>query len=284
MLSHTRQPYHHPRLSPDGRQLAALVLSEPSFGIRDLWRLDLEKDLWTRLTFNRASTPEWAPDGRWLAFKMPAGELMRMPLDGGAPEPLSEPLGNVYVNAWTRDGRALVFVAETDDRSWDIGLLSLDSHQPTWFLNAAHAECSAALSPDGRYMAYVSNESGRCDIYVRPFPGGGERHLLSTNGGMQPRWSRDGSEIFYRSLGDRPKFMAVPVQTGSRFSASAPRALFDDNFHDRDPLAEPAYDVSPDGRSFVFIEEPPDAPGPTRFVLIPDWSSELRAKRLSARR
>jgi hypothetical protein len=200
-----------------------------------------------------------------------------MSLDGGTLEQLSRPLGHIFVSAWSRDGRAIVFVANTPSRSWDIGMLPLDG-EPRWLLNAQYAECSAALSPDGRYMAYVSNESGRYDIYVRPFPSGGEKRLLSLEGGIQPRWSRDGREIFYRSLGEHPKIVGVPVDTRTSLRLGTPAVLFDDVFYNRDPIAEPAYDVAPDNRSFVFIEKPRDAPSPTRLVLIPDWTAELRTK------
>jgi hypothetical protein len=100
---------------------------------------------------------------------------------------------------------------------------------------------------------------------------------------MQPRWSRNGRELFYRSSGERPKLMAVPVETRGRFRAGAARPLFDDVFSDRVSYGRAAYDVTPDGNSFVFVEVPPAAQAPNRLVLIPDWKRELEGKLRAAR-
>jgi serine/threonine-protein kinase len=133
-------------------------------------------------------------------------------------------------------------------------------------------------------MAYVSNESGRMDVYVRPYPvPGGERHVVSSEGGMQPRWSQDGRELYYRGYGSRPKLMAVPVETRGRFRAGNAQALFDDAYAGHaSSNARAQYDVTPDGR-FVFVEAPPVESAPNRLVLIPNWSRELEAKLRAAR-
>jgi WD40 repeat protein len=286
-LSHTRRTYSRPRLSPDGRQLVAGIESDPTIKLGvDQWQLDIGKDVWTRVTLDGASfTPEWTPDGRWLAFGIRWGVLMRTASDGNAPaERLSKPLGHVNINAWSPDGRALVFSVQNRVSSWDIGMLPLEGQEPRWLLNSNYAECCAALSPDGRFMAYVSNESGRYDVYARRFPDGGERHLVSTEGGMQPRWSRDGRELFYRGLGEHPKLMTVTVKTGGSFGASVPRPLFDDLYIDRIPCIEAQYDVSAGSQDFIFMENPQETLMPTRLVLIPDWAGELRAKLRAASR
>ncbi len=280
-LSGARRVSYEPRLSPDGRQLVAQIESEAA--VIDLWRFDVERDSWGRLTFDGSDTLEaaalWSPDGRALIFAA-EGTFLRVAADGSAPaEPLSEPLGNAYPAAWSPDGRALVFEVQRRDTMWDIGVLDLATRETRWLLSAEYTECGPDLSPDGRFMAYTSNESGRYEIYVRRFDGpGAEKHLVSTDGGMQARWSRDGRELFYRGLGDRPKLMAVAVEPGGSFRASVPRPLFDDRFAERTSWLRAEYDVAPDGRSFVFVEEPPEAAGPTRLVLVRDWASELRAK------
>jgi hypothetical protein len=203
-----------------------------------------------------------------------------MPADGSAPaERLSDNLGITNLNAWSPDGQILAFTTQRRGKLWDIGILPLEAGEPRWLLSAPHSECCVALSPDGRLMAYASNGSGRWDVFVRPFPdSGGRRHMVSTEGGMQPRWSRDGKELFDRGLGERPKLIAVEVDTRGGFRAGVSRPLFDDRFGGRVGYFEAYFDAAPDGRSFVFVEEPPEAPAPTRLVLIPDWASELEAK------
>jgi len=282
-----RLAYDHPRLSPDGRRLAAIVEGEP--GSWDLRVLDLARESWTLLTAAANSSPgfaEWSPDGRWLAFVSAAAgiqQLMKMPADGSAsPERLSGSLSSGNLSAWSPDGRNLVLSTMNRGRWWDIGIKPLDGGEPRWLLAGPGTECCAALSPDGRFMAYVSTESGAYEVYVRPFLGAGEKHPISAGGGMEPRWSRDGRELFYRGGGDRPKLMAVAIETRGGFRAGKPRPLFDDTFAGRVAYNEADYDVAPDGR-FLFVEQPKTAPAPTRLILIPGWGSELKAKLGAAR-
>ncbi len=189
-----------------------------------------------------------------------------------------------YPNGWSADGREVLFSAQRRGTGWDVGALPLETREPRWPLSGSYEQCCVALSPDGRFMAYGSDDSGQMDVYVRRYPGPeGERHVISSGGGMQPRWSRDGRELYYRRFGDRPKLMVVPVETRGLFSAAAPRPLFDDVYSERTrTFARAAYDVMPDGR-FVFVEEPPATPAPSRLVLIPDWKRELEAKLRAAR-
>jgi Tol biopolymer transport system component len=147
----------------------------------------------------------------------------------------------------------------------------------------AFLECCTALSPDGRWMAYVSGETGDMEVYAQAFPDLGGKHRVSTQGGIQPRWSRDGRELFYRSTGDRPKIMAVAVQTRGGFHVGRPKPLFDDVFDVSIAYNRANYDVAPDGR-FVFVEKPPEAAAPRQIVLIPDFARELLQKLRAAGR
>jgi Tol biopolymer transport system component len=121
----------------------------------------------------------------------------------------------------------------------------------------------------------VSDESGEPNVYVRPFPGpGGGKRRVSAAAAVSPRWSHDGKELYFRHQhADRPKLMAVAVDTSGPFRSAEPLALFDDPF--MGPLS---YDIAPDGRRFLFVESPPEAKTPTRLILVPGWSDELRAK------
>jgi serine/threonine-protein kinase len=284
-LTSARRSWDNPRLSPDGRRLALAVDSD--LENTDVWLLDLERDASDRLASGgRNSWPVWSPDGGRVAFVALTGsgfQVTTVTADGSRPpEPVGERTHGPYeLDDWSRDGRLLVFTQQNPGRLWDIGLQPLDAgREPRFLLANTFTECCAALSPDGRWMAYVSLETGSYEVYVQPFPALGEKHRVSTHGGIQPRWSRDGRELFYRSTGDRPKIMAVAVevevQSGLRLGR--PKALFDDVFAVVGGSYDRAnYDVAPDGR-FVFIEKPPETPAPRQLVLIPDFAREMKKK------
>jgi eukaryotic-like serine/threonine-protein kinase len=149
------------------------------------------------------------------------------------------------------------------------------------FLVSDSDESSAELSPDGRYLAYESNQSGQSEVYVQPFPGPGRRELVSTDGGGQPLWARNGRELFYRASGPGPmmRMMAVDVTLGHVFSASRPRVLWE-TMRARYPggTGGRTYDVAPNGRRFLMIQQRASAPQPpvTHVVLVQNWLDELK--------
>jgi eukaryotic-like serine/threonine-protein kinase len=285
-LTVARRNYVRPRVSPDGRQLLVSVMGEESI---DVWRMDLAGGAWTRMTSDGDSrAAEWAPDGRSIGFLRTGGtevEVQRMAADGSAGAssvarfPRSRP---VDLHGWSSDSRLFVFHQQTPTGDWDIGVLLVEGGRRRFLLDAPYLECCAALSPDGHWMAYVSRETGFFEVYVRAFKGPGERRPVSAGAGIQPRWSRDGSELFYRTLSDRPKVMAVAVKTRGGFRAGTSRPLFDDVFAHVSHDVGTDYDVAPDGR-FVFLEDPPIAAPPRQLVLIPGWSRELEDKLRTAR-
>ncbi|HET7294486.1 MAG TPA: protein kinase [Vicinamibacteria bacterium] len=276
-----RGSWARPRLSPDGRRLSLVVNSD--LETADIWILDLDRDAWERVTTGGwHADPVWSPDGQRLAFTTYSRSgpvVTAMPADGsGRPEVVSpENQGPYGLDEWSSDGQELVFSRMGADSQWDIGVQELVAgSSPSYLLASSFLECCAALSPDGRWMAYVSGETGDMEVYAQAFPGPGGRQRVSTQGGIQPRWSRDGRELFYRSTGDRPKIMAVKVeQSRGGLRVSRPRPLFDDVFAVDVAYNRASYDVAPDGR-FIFLEAPPGAPAPRQIVLIPDFASELR--------
>jgi len=278
-----KRDYGRPRLSPNGRRLAAEVTADDSV---DIWRVDLERGAWTRMTFDgRSGGPEWSPDRQSVAFDRVSkqGEgILRMAADEvESAKPLNRvPLGdNITLNGWSPDGRFILFQEQMPVGLWDLEVLPLEAGGPPRFLlDTPNTECAATISPDGRWLAYASDETGPSEVYVRSFVGSGHKQAISAGGGFQPRWSRAGDELFYRSIGDRPKLMAVAVKTGGSFQAGAARPLFDDVFAGRETYLPPNYDVSPDRQRFVFVEEPAAAPAPSQLVLIPEWSRELEEK------
>ena len=143
--------------------------------------------------------------------------------------------------------------------------------KPHQFLQTPFTERAAKLSPDGQYVAYASHESGRLEVYVQPFPEGGRRSTVSSNGGTQPRWSRDGKELFYV---EGATLLAVPVSTGASFSMGLAKRLFEHSGLSN-TVAYPMYDVSADGRRFVVAELVGDPPEPT-IQVVQNWFAEFK--------
>ena len=272
-----RGRFGQPRLSPDGRHLA--VASESRSGVFT-FVLDLERG--SRWRPSREGSINnfaiWSPDGSVLAFN----SLQRMPgiygvsTDGtGAPELLlprggSEPR---LPGAWSPDGRNIVFTQVTREARRDLWTLPLEpGGSPSRLLATAADEHSPDFSPDGAWLAYVSDESGRPEVYVQSFPGPGEKRTISTDGGVEPRFSGDGRELFYLE-GNR--LMVVPVSLGRSLRADKPRLLVERS--DIAPSRFPRYDVAPDGRRFVMVRTTPspEEPGALRVVL--GWVDELEA-------
>jgi eukaryotic-like serine/threonine-protein kinase len=268
----TRADYQSPRLSPDGTRV---VVSIPSASGSDLWVYEFERGTRLRLTTagsNRRGV--WSPDGARMAFYATrAGadqNLFVMPASGGEAKILLDRPASQFPDAWSPDGRVLVFDEGGSTR--DLWLLPAGG-KPQPLLVTSFNERGAALSPDGRLLAFVTDESGRDEVYVQAFPGPGGKTAVSTDGGIQPMWSRNGRELFYRE-GD--SMMAVGV-SAQPFRVTAARKLFEFNTlsYSADPnFAD--YDVAPDGR-FVAIRH--DRTGTDDVHVVLNWSEELRRAR-----
>jgi serine/threonine-protein kinase len=183
--------------------------------------------------------------------------------------------GPQFPTSWSPDGSTLAFHERKPNGERDIWVVSPGS-DPVPFLLTPFDERSPRFSPDGKWLAYVSDESGRNDVYVQPFPGPGPKWLVSTDGGIDPVWSRDGHELFYRK---DDEMMAVSVAPKGEFSASRPRRLFEIRFDAGDD--GPNYDVSRDGKWFVM---PRAAQGPTpgELHLVLNWFGEVTARAQAA--
>jgi eukaryotic-like serine/threonine-protein kinase len=263
--------YRRPRLSPDGQRLAVEV-RDP--GGSDIWLHDLARGPATRFTFDPAEdrSPIWTPDGSSVFFARRSGNTLEFYLKpatgGGAERMLASAKAIGEVNDWSPDGRSLVLqiFGVGSNSAWDLSILSLPDSKLTTFRSSAFSDTSGAFSPDGRWIAYFSNESGRFEIYVQPFPGPGGRWQVSNAGGETPRWRPDGRELYYVAPGGR--FMAVDVKTGDSFEAGTPRFLFKAKIK-RLPGAQ--YDVSADGQRFLMNLSEEDPSLPVTVVL--DWSA-----------
>ena len=270
------QGYAAPRLSPDGRRLAVEV-DEPDLVNADVWVYDIARHSRTRLTFDQAGRrPIWTPDGRHIVYsrgQIGDADLYWIPADGTAPaESLLVAPDDQWAGDVTPDGRTLLFRSGGGGPLRSIRVLPLGggARTPESFLADQFDNHSPSLSPDGHWVAYASNESGRLEVYVRPFPGPGGRWQVSLDGGSEPLWAPSGRELFYRN-GTRMMVAAIaPLPT---FTVSARRQLFEGNY-----LSDPVYrtyDVTRDGRSFVLVR----SPKPTGdFVVVLNWFDQLRAR------
>jgi serine/threonine-protein kinase len=266
----------YPSISPEGGRVAFTDLGESL----DLWIWDLRRRARSRLT--RGTVEDlysiWTPDGRAVIFAsgdLPDIDLYRTAADGtgGEAERLTEHPEPLYPSSLSPDGKALVYRSGANP-PFDLGVLDLDSGKTRPLLAGDFDELNGAISPDGRFLAYQSNESGRPEIYVRPFPEvEGGRWPISTQGGAEPRWSPDGSELFYRA-GDR--MMAAPVRTQPTFEAGSPEELFTGAYVTRFGRM---YDVSSDGKRFLMVKEASRAKAESdrpQVVLVQNWFEELK--------
>ena len=176
----------------------------------------------------------------------------------------------MFPTSFSRDGETLVYTELHPDTGLDVWALSIDSGEARPLLRTEFAEAAAVLSPDGNYMAFSSNESGREEVYVRAYPGNEGRWQISTDAGSEPMWSRDGKELFYRA---GTSLMVVDVVTEPRFEPAKPRVAFEAPYDQAGSLYA-NYDVRPDGRNFVMIRSEQDAAA-SRIHVVLHWFDEL---------
>jgi len=275
--------YNFPRLSPDGKRLALMKCEGESC---KLVLYDLERNVLSPLTPEpgRFFNPVWSPDGRRLAytgFAIGSPALWVKNADGsGQAERLTDALTEKreaaeFPNSWAPDGRTLAYVAVTGplaEPALDIWLVSLEGkRQGLRWLDTSYAETAAAFSPDGRWIAYVSDESGRQEVYVRPFPGPGGRTKISSEGGAEPVWPRGGRELLYRNA---DQFLTVEIRTEADLTVGTPRVLFSGDFLWGGRADEPfQYDVSRDGNVIYAVRTLPVPEPDRRLAVVTNWLS-----------
>ncbi len=265
--------YSWPRISPDGRKVAVDQGNQ-------VWVYELARDTMTRFTFEGSANliPVWTPDGSRIAFSSdkdgPRSVFWQKADGSGGLEKLTSSEYARGPLSWSADGQLLSFVEINPTTGFDIWVLDMKDRKAVPFLRTPFNE-AGWFSPDGHWMAYVSNESGRYEVYAQPYPGPGGKWQISTDGGMDVRWTANGRELTYRN-GD--KMMAVDITTQPAFSAGKPKMLFGG------PYVPPVpnfsyYDVSADGQRFLMLKPAEQSQAaPAQIVVVQNWFEELKQK------
>lgn len=270
-LSAPARSYGFPRLSPDGRRIAVASGDQ-------IWLYDTARDTLTRFTFEGSNGyPTWTPDGKRIAFMSrkegPVNIFWQLADGSGRPERLTTSEHLQVPLSWSPNGQLLAFADVAPTTAADIWVLQLSDRKAQPFLETPAYESAPQFSPDGHWMAYVSDESGRVEVYVQPYPGPGGKWQISTDGGNEPVWNHNGRELFYRS---GRKMMAVDISTQTSFVAGKPRMLFEGPYLPTS-LTFPDYDVSLDGQRFLMLKPvEQEQAAPTQINVVLNWTEELK--------
>jgi serine/threonine-protein kinase len=268
--------YVFPRLSPDGRRIAVGIIDQET----QVWLYDLSRETLTRFTFegNVNLSALWTPDGRRITFQSdkegPQNVYWQRADGSGGLERLTTSDYTSVPSSCSPDGQLLAFVQIDPATGFDIWVLRLTDRKAQPFLRTPYNETSPRFSPDGRWLAYISNESGRHEVYVQPYPGPGGKWQISTEGGTEPAWNPSGRELFYRS-GDR--MMAVNVSTRPSFTVGKPHVLFSGPYEPT-PATFSNYDVSPDGQRFLMLKPSETEQAPAQINVVLNWFEELKRR------
>jgi Tol biopolymer transport system component len=276
MLGEVRGEFMNPRLSPNGRQLA---IQATSLEGSDIWIYDIASRTPTRLTVSgNAFGPAWTPDGRRIVFLSMLGgrsAFWWQIADGSAPAEKLVDGDGIFAGTMAPDGKSLLFQRQMNN-STGIWSAALDGDRtPRPLLEDQFDDYMPAVSPNGKWLAYVSNASGRYEVYVRPFAGPGASVQVSDLGGTEPVWSPDGRRLVYR--GER-RFLVANVSSSPQFAVTSRERLFADSFLGKMPHSN--FDITRDGKHIVAVASHTES-GPETIIVL-HWLTELRARLASA--
>jgi len=285
--------YYGVDLAPDGQRIAVHRHAEEG---GDVWVVDSERGTMSRLTLDSSQdnvAPVWSSDGRRIAYSSQRGRawaIYAKAADGSGDEETlldAQPQFPKAAKSWSSDGRYMLFMQADHRGSGDLWVLPLfGDRKPFPFTQTPFAELFGDISPDGQWIAYHSTESGRSEIYVRSFPGGSGKWPVSTNGGVYPRWRRDGKELFYvnnTNVFTGSPLMAVSIQSvGSTLRAGIPTALFNTALtaglrHPGGPAN--VFAVAPDGQRFLMLKPvggSASEPAPSTITVVLNWPALLK--------
>ncbi|MFI5312270.1 MAG: protein kinase, partial [Gemmatimonadales bacterium] len=267
------RPYGYPRFSPDGKRVAVTIGTGPR---TDVWIYDIAAGVPTRLTSEGTSNerPEWTPDGKRVLYRSDRGRRSALwwqaaDESGSAAPLLASANGDIYEGVMTPDGKTVVY--QLDTAGADVLFRSIEGDTtPRRVAESAAIEDMARVSPDGKWVAFVTDASGSAQVVVQPFPGPGGRIQVSSAGGFEPVWSRDGRRLFYR---DGSHLVAATVVTSPGFTVTSRTPLFDDTFA---PAVSPHanYDVAPDGEHLLLLR----ATESSQVIIVHNWRAEMHAR------
>jgi serine/threonine-protein kinase len=294
-LRETPGDYSNPAFSPDGKRVALDIADGAR---RDIWVYEWERDNMKRLTFDGETNayPAWSPDGERVVYSSQEKDgahkrytLWWIRADGaGTAQRLAESKTLQYTPSWHSDGKVLAFRQNNADTGWDIMLLTIEGDeksgwkpgQPKAIINTAADERNPEFSPDGHWLAYVSNELGSYDVYVRPFPDTGAKWQISTGGGTYPKWSRNGKELFYQTWDGKTIMVTTYAASSNTFRFDKPQPWAPNPFNVRGRGPDYSFDIHPDGKRFAVLKATGTEPLPERnkvsFVF--NFFDDLRHK------
>ena len=275
--------YEEPAVAPDGKRIAVSFQS-PNQAERVVLGLIDERGGLTRMTSSGlvSDSAIWTPDGRHVTFRFQGEsgnhQIVNKSPDTGDEEVLLSSERRIHPLSWTPDGRTLAFLEEHPENLWDLWLWDADAPgEPRPFLTSPLRESGARFSPDGRWIAYASDESGRYEVYVQPFGRVGPARQVSLDGGKLPIWSADGDELYFPTVDGRQMMAAQIGVRGDTLEAAPPRVLFEGTFTGAGQSSHYTYDVDADGR-FLMIEETT-----SQIDVVINWYGEVE-RRLAALR
>jgi eukaryotic-like serine/threonine-protein kinase len=259
-----------PRLSPDGKILA-YVTGDPLRRIADIWLLNLSRGVQTRFTFGSPWNvmPIWSPDGSRIAYGAENGLFVKDASGAGKEEPLLKSDLRAFPTDWSHDGRYLSYTIFNSHGKTDLWVLPLSGdRKPFPYLQTQFNEAEGFFSPDGRWVAYMSDESGKYEVYISTFPAGGGKWQVSQGGGQVPEWGRDGRELYYRGQGGKMMEAGV-TEKGSAIAVGTPHQLFQLTATSNTNR----YAVAPDGKRFLVVEAEQGESQP--LTLVTNWTASL---------
>ena len=278
-IGQPQESIDYPDLSPDERHV---VVSASEGGNDDIWIHETDRPIKTQFTFDpaREENAAWTPSGKEITFTSRQSgnrDLWTKPADGsGEAEVLVGTAVHEYTPEWSLDGRYLIYNSRQPETQRDLAYHQRQKNgslgEAVMFLQTEFDEAAPKFSPDSRFVVYTSTESERFEVYVRSFPDGTGKRRISTGGGTQPRWSRDGKEIFYV---EQDTLMAVSVTTTPSFSTESPQVLFDHPGLLTGVGVDPRYDAANDGRRFV-VRETLQGDKPISIHVVQNWYAEFK--------